>query len=96
MQISRRGRLIHRMRRGHRHHYQTSNGKEAGFGPMAAPIATRPRRDHSTLRLVTDTRLLFGEIMDITLEGIIFVLMIGAQFLGVIAVYRARVRNDLG
>jgi hypothetical protein len=34
--------------------------------------------------------------MDITLEGIIFVLMIGAQFLGVIAVYRARLRNDLG
>ena len=63
---------------------------------MAAPMATHPRRDHSTLRLVTDTKLLFGEIMDITFEGIIFALMIGAQFLGVIAVYNARVRNDLG
>jgi hypothetical protein len=63
---------------------------------MAAPMAARPRRDHATIRLATDTRLLFGEIMDITLEGIIFALMIGAQFLGVIAVYNARVRNDLG
>ena len=63
---------------------------------MAAPMATRSRRDHSTFRLATDTGLLFGEIMDITLEGIIFVLMIGAQFLSVIAVYNARLRNDLG
>ena len=34
--------------------------------------------------------------MDITFDGIIFVLMIGAQFLGVIAVYNARLSNDLG
>ena len=34
--------------------------------------------------------------MDITLDGIIFVLMIVAQFLGVIAVNNARARNDLG
>jgi len=34
--------------------------------------------------------------MDITFDGIIFMLMIGAQFLGVIAVHNARVRNDLG
>ena len=34
--------------------------------------------------------------MDMTLDGIIFVLMIGAQFLGVIAVYNARFRYDLG
>jgi hypothetical protein len=77
---------------GTAHHYQTSHGKEAGFGPVAA----RPRRGHATTRLATDTRPLLGETMDIAFDGIIFVLMIGAQFLGVIAVYNARVRDDRG
>ena len=34
--------------------------------------------------------------MDITFDGIIFVLMIGAQFLAVITVHNARSRYDLG
>lgn len=34
--------------------------------------------------------------MDMTLDGIIFVLMTGAQFLAVIAVHNARSRYDLG
>ena len=62
----------------------------------ASARAARPRRDHSTIRFATDTKPLFGETMDITFDGIIFMLMIGAQFLGVIAVHNARVRNDLG